>query len=101
MRLQVCPYPDYKNLVKGDDGYEWSFARPEILEGLKVFKTAYTEGLISPEFFSHSDEDGHAMFGYSMIAAMDFDHSNTSHLADRFNGLIDNGLDWHEIVNLA
>lgn len=94
-------YPDYKNLVKGANGYEWSFARPEILEGLKVFKTAYSEGLISPEFFSHSDEDGHAMFGYSMIAAMDFDHSNTGHLSDRFNGLIDNGLDWHEIVNLA
>ena len=94
-------YPDYKNRVLGEDGYEWSFARPETLEGLKVFKTAYTEGLISKEFFSHSDEDGHAMFGYSMIAAMDFDHSNTSHLADRFNGLIDNGLDWHEVVNLG
>jgi len=97
----IHDYADYKNLILGDDGYEWSFARPEVLEGLKVFKTAYTEGLISPEFFSHSDEDGHAMFGYSMIAAMDFDHSNTTHLAERFNGLIDNGLDWHEVCNLA
>ena len=100
-------YADYKNLVKGDDGYYWSFAQPEVLEGLKVFKTAYVEGLISPEFFSHSDEDGHAMFAYSLISGMDFDHSNTGHIWDRMSGLIENGLvgddasNWENVVHMA
>lgn len=51
-------YPQFNQLCQDENGqYHWGFADEQTLAGLKLWKQAYDEGLLSPEFFTYSEDD--------------------------------------------
>ncbi|MDO5378892.1 MAG: extracellular solute-binding protein [Clostridia bacterium] len=59
-------YPNYSSIYKAEDGqYRWGFADEETLAGLKLWKQAYDEGLLSPEFYTYSEADASNAFRIS------------------------------------
>ena len=63
-------YPQYERIYKNDAGeYVWGFSDEQTLEGLKLMKQAYDEGLISPEFYVYSEGDALNTFRVSGVAA--------------------------------
>ncbi|MDL2318918.1 ABC transporter substrate-binding protein [Eubacteriales bacterium OttesenSCG-928-A19] len=53
--------------------YQWGPAQPETLEGLKLYKQAYEEGLLHPEFYTYSgsaDNEDFYVAGISGLTVM-------------------------------
>lgn len=59
-------YPQYNQLCQDENGkYHWGFADEQTLAGLKLWKQAYDEGLLSKEFFTYSEDDAKNAFRIS------------------------------------
>ena len=52
--ILISPFnPNYSSYYKGEDGkYRWGAEDPETLEGLKIYRQAFDEGLLNPDFFA-------------------------------------------------
>ena len=66
-------HPTFDDMYKGADGqYRWGFADEETLELLKVWKQAYKDGLVAPEFYTYELDDAINNFGVTANCAVLF-----------------------------
>ena len=56
-------HPTFDDIYKKDGKYVWGFADEETLELLKVWKQAYKDGLVAPEFYTYELDDAINTFG--------------------------------------
>ncbi len=54
--------PYFASYVKKDGKYVWGAALPETLEGIKICKELYEEGVIYRDFYTVNDMDGENLF---------------------------------------
>lgn len=94
-------FPEFSGIEKINGTYEWTFANEKTLEGLKLFKTAYKEGLLSPEFYVYTDDEAYALFYNTLVSGVCVKHSNPGHIADVQDGLKENGLEFADVVHQA
>lgn len=53
----VCANSYYRDFYKKDGKYVFGLTEPETLEGMKLYKKAYQDGLLHPNFYAHKSED--------------------------------------------
>ena len=92
-------YPQFNQIYRDENGeYHWGFSDQETLEGLQLWKTAYDEGLISPEFYVYTETDALNTFCISGVAGAVLNPGSIC--ANVRDGFRDNlGLDdtaWHQ-----
>lgn len=97
-------YPQYNQIYRTEDGqYHWGFSDPQTLEGLKLWKEAYDEGLISPEFYVYSETDAVNTFSISGVAGAVLNPGSVcAAVKDGFAN--DQGLDetaWHQAAMIG
>ncbi len=68
----IAPFnPYYSGYYKGDDGkYHWGGEDASTLEGLKLYRQAYEEGLLNPDFFALKNGEEKDDFNTGRAGAM-------------------------------
>lgn len=88
---------------KDTDGViKWGPAQPEMLEALKVYKEAYTEGLINPEFYTLNRNEGQEDFYTTGNTAICVECGMAVYM-QRYEGYFANnlGLNYDDVVHTA
>lgn len=91
-------WPKHSSLYNDNGEYKWGFADERTLEGLKLWQTAYREGLIGSEFFTLSSTDSKNAYNISGISGGYYGTINQGWLGDAWDGLKDQGLDPEECL---
>ena len=87
----------------GEDGqYRWGPASEATLTGLKLYKQAYDEGLLHPEFYAYTGQEAEEDFYIAGIAGMTVQFGMASYMALTENYLRENlGLEYDDVVHTA
>lgn len=93
----------YNSFYKDADGtYKWGAAHEDTLEGLKLFKEAYDSGVLSPDFYTVTDEAHIDYFNVTGFAGGTFHQAPTSLLRSIYRDFEANlGLDPYESIHMA
>lgn len=88
--------PDFASYVKRNGKYVWGAALPETLEGIKISKELYNEGIINKNFYTVNDLDGETQFlnGKAAVLVGSIDAGQLRGIRDHFkanNPQIDDG----------
>jgi putative aldouronate transport system substrate-binding protein len=93
----------FDSFYKDEDGtYKWGATHEDTLEGLKLFKEAYDSGVLSPDFYTVTDEQHGDYFLMTGFAGATFFQAPTSALQNNYNTFQTNlGLDPYEHIHMA
>lgn len=80
-------HPTFDDIYKKDGKYTWGFADQETLELLKVWKQAYKDGLIAPEFYTYEVEDAINTFSVMGNCGVLFAAGSAGTVSDIIEGL--------------
>ena len=83
-------YPVWNKIYKEDGQYKWGFADERTLECLKLYRQAYEEGLISPEFYVHSADDAKGMFTTTGVAGSWVNGGHVGYVVSVYQDIRDN-----------
>lgn len=88
---------------KGDDGtYQWGPASQDTLEGLKVYKSFYDEGLLHPEFYTLQDPDDRAALYVTGTSGMFIGEGMAAWMTRIEQNMKDNlGLEYDDVIHAA
>lgn len=94
-------YPQYSSLYKEDGTYKWGFADERTLEGLKLWQTAYNEGLIGKEFYTLNSDDSKNAYAVSGVSGGFANAANEGWVGGCWFDMISQGLDPEEAFWVA
>lgn len=82
--------------------YQWGPASEDTLTGLKLYKEAYDEGLLHPEFYAYTGQEAQEDFYIAGIAGMTVIQGMASYMALTENYLRENlQLEYSDVVHTA
>jgi len=86
----------------GDDGYyHWGPANPAVLEGLRLYQTAFREGLLHPDFFLWTSDEDIQHFRSLGVAGMYSQEGMAVFIQGVAQDLEDQGLNPEEAMHVA
>ena len=94
-------YPQQDLIYKENGKYVWGFEDERTLEGLKLYKQAYDEGLLSQEFYVSSEIDMINNFNLAGTAAVTINWTTPGTVKGAYEGFIALGLDPDETLHIA
>ncbi|MBQ3080531.1 MAG: hypothetical protein IJC48_11135 [Clostridia bacterium] len=94
-------YPQFDMIYKEDGVYKWGFADERTLEGLKLWKQAYDEGLIGKEFYTLNSDDSKNAYQVSGISGGFCNATNQGWVGDVWEDMEAQGLNPEECVWVA
>ena len=94
-------YPQQDLIYKENGKYVWGFADERTLAGLKLYKQAYDEGLLSPEYFVSSESDMINNFNLAGTAAVTINWTTPGTVKSAYNGFIALGLNPDDTLHIA
>lgn len=83
-----------------DGNYQWGPANEDTLTGLQLYKQAFEEGLISPEFYAYTGTDDNAQFYVTGVAGATMMQGMAGAMTQCETNMRDNlGLEYDDVVH--
>ncbi len=92
---------DHDGFSKGENGYEWNFANPGVLEATKMAADFYKKGLIATDFYLWEDADAINYFTSGVAASMYINCAISSYYGYKSTFKESAGLDPNECIGIT
>ena len=94
-------FPKFDEIFNDNGTYKWGFADQRTLDGLKLWKQAYDEGLIGKEFYTLNSDDSKNAYQVSGISGGFCNATNQGWVGDAWDDMEAQGLKPEECIWVA